>query len=82
MIDITEFFLSNIDIIDRCHRVFSFNFTKELLCKMLLIVSAYAIELSVSVPDPDYPDSIRSVDPDLESGSGSRRAKITKIEKI
>jgi hypothetical protein len=34
----------------------------------------------VSNPDPDFTDSIRSVDPDpySESGSGSRRAKMTR----
>jgi hypothetical protein len=34
----------------------------------------------VSVSDPD-PDSIRLVDPDSESGPGSRRAKMTNKKK-
>jgi hypothetical protein len=40
----------------------------------------YGLKPSTRVADPDpYPDSIGSVDPDpdLESGSGSRRAKMT-----
>jgi hypothetical protein len=37
-------------------------------------------ETRVADPYPD-PDSIGSVDPDPESGSGSRRAKITHTSK-